>query len=80
MDIPQTSSAVPSAAFHVGAIQILRAEVFGLRHPSVSIQKFYESADGGKKDGDLGGEVSMLFTLFILNTLTRTAPQCVSIV
>jgi len=61
VDVPMTSQAVPSAAFHVGAIQILRAEVFCLRHPAVPLWKFFESssaanARNGKTDADGGDE------------------------
>jgi hypothetical protein len=42
VDVPRTSSGVPSASFHVGAVQILRIEVFNFRHPAATIQSFYD--------------------------------------
>lgn len=43
VELPQTSSAVPSASFHVCTIQLLNVEVFYFRHPLTAV----EGADGG---------------------------------
>jgi hypothetical protein len=54
LEVPQTSSSVPNAAFHVCSIQMLRVEVYCFRHPATPVHDFFAEAGkgGGGRDDD----------------------------
>lgn len=48
VELSQTSSVVPTASFHVCAIQLLEVEVFHFRHPLTAVEGEEEDDDSGK--------------------------------